>query len=121
MLYRRAAEQGKAAAQFNYALMLASGQGVQQNEEAAGRWLRRAAESGDARAQYELGRLCASGGTGGDPIEAHVWFGLAEAGAESGIADRARTARAALAPRLDADALREAERRLRERIGGGGQ
>jgi TPR repeat protein len=41
-----AAEQGLARAQFNLGVMYANGQGVAQNDDEAGKWLRKAAEQG---------------------------------------------------------------------------
>ena len=53
--YRKAAEQGDAAAQNHVGLMYAQGQGVSQNFPEAAKWWRQPAEIGYAKAQYNLG------------------------------------------------------------------
>ena len=91
--FRRAAEQGDAAAQallgdgsaqFNIGLMYAFGRGVQQDHYEAVRWYRRAAEQGFADAQllgvsYDQGQ-----GVPQDCAEAVRWYRRA---AEQGLAD----------------------------------
>ena len=59
--YRKAAEQGNAAAQFNLGVLYANGKGVPQSYEEAAKWWRKAAEQGDAAAQFNLGILYANG------------------------------------------------------------
>ena len=65
--YRKAADQGDAAAQFNLGVMYATGQGVPQDYAEAVKWYRKAAEQGHAGAQYNLGVMydqwarCAAG------------------------------------------------------------
>jgi len=76
--YRLAAEQGKADAQHNLALMYDSGQGVPQDYQEAVRWYRLAAEQGKAKAQYILGLMYADGeGVTQDDQEAVKWYRLA--------------------------------------------
>jgi uncharacterized protein len=53
--YRKAAEQGDAAAQNNLAVCYENGEGVPKSYEDAVSWYRKAAEQGDARAQFNLG------------------------------------------------------------------
>ena len=53
--FRRAAEQGNAAAQCGLGFMFVNGQGVQQDYAEAIKWFRRAAELGYADAQCSLG------------------------------------------------------------------
>ena len=53
--FRKAAEQGYAAAQFNLGYCYDEGQGVEQNYEEAVKWYRLAAEQGNAAAQCSLG------------------------------------------------------------------
>ena len=53
--YRRAAEQGYAAAQYDLAVMYASGRGVPRNSKEAGRWILRAAKGGSPKALFYLG------------------------------------------------------------------
>ncbi len=54
ILLRRAAEQGVPAAQYRYAKMLETGEGVDMDLEAARRWTERAANSGHRRAMHNL-------------------------------------------------------------------
>ena len=54
-LYRLAADQGHADAQYNLGVMYANGQGVAQDDAEAVRLYRLAADQGDADAQYNLG------------------------------------------------------------------
>ena len=53
--WRKAAEQGDAAAQHNLGVMYDSGQGVTQDYAEALKWYRKAADQGDADAQQNLG------------------------------------------------------------------
>jgi localization factor PodJL len=55
ILLRRAAEQGVPAAQYRYAKLLESGEGVDIDLEAARQWTERAANSGHRRAMHNLG------------------------------------------------------------------
>ena len=52
--YRRAAEQGDAAAQNNLAICYENGQGVEQDNEEAVKWYRKAAEQDYFLAQVQL-------------------------------------------------------------------
>ena len=56
-LYRLAATQGDAEAQYNLGLMYDKGQGVVQDHKEAVKWYRLAAAQGNASAQYYLGLL----------------------------------------------------------------
>lgn len=72
---RELAEAGDAVAQFELALMHASGFGVAQNMRTAARWLRRAAEQGHAEAQFQYGSLVYRGqAVVQDHREAAQWF-----------------------------------------------
>ena len=59
--FRRLAEQGFAAAQFNLGLMYSSGKGVPQDHAEAAKWYRRASDQGNAGAQNMLGFLYGRG------------------------------------------------------------
>jgi len=73
--YRRAAEQGDAAAQYNLGQMYRTGQGVPQDHAEALKWYRRAAEQGDADAQHNLGFMYRNGqGVPQDHAEAVKWY-----------------------------------------------
>ena len=73
--FRRLAEQGNAAAQFNLGRMYDKGQSVAKDYAEAAKWYRRAAEQGHARAQYNLGIMYADGqGVPKDYAEALKWY-----------------------------------------------
>ncbi len=73
--FRRLAERGNAAAQYNLARMYDKGHGVSQDYAEAVKWYRRAAEQGDAGAQFNLGDMYAEGqGVPQDYAEAVKWF-----------------------------------------------
>jgi uncharacterized protein len=90
-LYRRAAQQGDAGAQFFLGAMLmhdfgrnvprnpaAAAEGLRRAATEAAGWYRRAAKQGHTDAQYHLGLLHASGiGVDRDPVEAHAWMAVA--------------------------------------------
>jgi hypothetical protein len=95
-MYRRAAEQGYAPAQYNLALLYEEGRGFEQNLIEASRWYRSAAEQGHAEAQNNLGRLCASGqGVSKDAEQAVSWYAKAarqgNVEAQNNLADAFRT------------------------------
>ena len=52
--YRKAAEQGYAAAQYNLGINYYNGTGVSQNKEEAKKWLRKAANQGYENAKQYL-------------------------------------------------------------------
>ena len=72
--YRKAAEQGFAAAQFNLGVSYGTGQGVTQDDKEAMKWFRKAAEHGVAGAQSKLGLMYV---ITQDYIQAYKWFTLA--------------------------------------------
>jgi hypothetical protein len=77
-LYRRAAEQGNASAQFNLGLLYDNGEGVDKDYAQAAAWYRKAAEQGVARAQFNLGAMYAKGdGVPVNFVEAYFWLDLA--------------------------------------------
>jgi uncharacterized protein len=78
--YRLSAEQGRADAQNNLAVMYDNGEGVTQDTAEALTWHRLAAEQGHAGAQYALGCTYATGqGVPQDYVQAHMWFNLSAA------------------------------------------
>ncbi len=78
--YRKAAEQGYAAAQCNLGLCYALGQGVSEDISQATILYRKAAEQGFAQAQYNLGVCCEYGqGTEKNTVEAVKWYRKAAA------------------------------------------
>ena len=77
--YGVAAEQGHAEAQFNLAVMHQNGWGVPQSDENANKWYHLAADQGITEAQISLGRYYAMDFLDSfDPVEAYMWFSLAE-------------------------------------------
>jgi TPR repeat protein len=77
-LYRQAAEQHYAPAEYNLALLYEEGRGVAQSLAEAARWYRAAAEEGYGEAQNNLGRLYAFGrGLSQDAGQAAYWYGKA--------------------------------------------
>lgn len=75
ILLRRAAEQGVPAAQYRYAKLLETGEGVEQDLEDARRWTERAANAGHRRAMHNLGVMYYYGTGVAENIEtAARWF-----------------------------------------------
>ena len=73
--YRRAAEQGDAAAQNALGLKYANGAGVLKDQAEAVQWYRKAAEQGNADAQAYLGWMYQGGcGVTKDEAEAVKWY-----------------------------------------------
>ena len=120
--YRRAADQGQAgaqqgaaAAQFNLGVMYHEGRGVPQDYAEAIRWYRRAADQGQAGAQFNLGLMYRDGqGVPQDYVPAHKWFNLAAARATGNDNEKFAKARDAVAAKMTADQIAEAQRLARE-------
>lgn len=73
--YRKAAEQGDAAAQFIMGLMYFDGRGLAQDDRQAEVWYRKAAEQGYASAQVNLGLMYFFGrGVSKDDQQAVAWL-----------------------------------------------
>ncbi len=73
--YRKAAEQGDAAAQYNLGVRYANGRGVAKDDVQAVYWYRKAAEQGLAIAQYNLGVHYDDGkGVTEDDAQAVYWY-----------------------------------------------
>ena len=74
-LYRKAADQGYASAQFNLGVMYDNGQGVAQDYSEAVKWYKKAAEQGNASAQCNLGVMYENGyGVTKSYAEAVKWY-----------------------------------------------
>ena len=85
LVYRKAADQGYAGAQFNLGFMYANGRGVAKDEVEAVKWLRKAADQGNANAQSNLGNMYWVGnGVVKDELEAYKWFLLSGAQGNEG-------------------------------------
>lgn len=89
-LYRQAAEQGYAPAQFGMGVLYDIGRGVAQDYKLALSWYTKAAEQGYAKAQNNLGFMYSQGkGTQKDYVAAHKWFNVSGArGYEEGRKNR---------------------------------
>lgn len=73
--YRKAAEQGDAAAQFILGLMYFDGRGLAQDDRQAESWYRKSAEQGYASAQVNLGLMYFFGrGVSKDDQQAVAWL-----------------------------------------------
>ena len=85
--YEKAAMQGHANGQYNYARCKEHGRGTAKDLQGAVLWYEKAAKQGHVQAQYNLGVCLAKGtGTAKDPEAAKVWFKKA---ADQGIAEAA--------------------------------
>ena len=88
--YKKAAEQGELAAQFNVGLYYDVGKGVAQDYAEAVRWYKLAAVRGNADAQFNLSQNYATGkGVLQDDLQAHMWMNLAAVSGDKG-AQKAR-------------------------------
>ena len=78
MLFRKAADNGSAEAQFALGCMYQNGQGVAQNYLDAAKWYLKSAQAGNANGQYLIGLSLKEGsGVPKDPIESYKWIHLA--------------------------------------------
>lgn len=113
--YRKAAEQEFAAAQNNLGAMYNDGNGVSQDEAEATRWYRKAAEQGLALAQNNLG-LCYEQGRGvpQDYVEAQMWLILAASRASGDDRKKIKMGRDALAEKMTAEQVAQAQGRARD-------
>jgi TPR repeat protein len=74
--FRAAAEKGNRLAEFDYAMMLLTGEGAPANVDEGKKWLRKAADANMSHAQYVTGKMYDDGefDVARDPAEAHRWF-----------------------------------------------
>ena len=109
--YRKAAEQGYAAAQFNLGNMYANGKGIPEDDKEAVKWYRKAAEQGDAAAQYNLGLMYSAGrGVLEDVVMAYAWYNIAGANGNS----IARENKSKLAKRMTKEQMAESQKLSRK-------
>lgn len=86
-------------------------EGNEESKTEAAVWFRQAAEKGDARAQYQLGIMYSNGqGVSPDNVEAYMWLDLAS----QGKATDAEDGRVAVAARMTAAQIAEAQRLARD-------
>ncbi len=106
------AEQGNASAQAFLGAMYVRGEGVPQDYGEALKWLELAADQGHAMAQLSLGLMYDNGdGVPQDYVQAHMWINLSAS--RSGDDDIIGL-RDALANRMTAEQIAEAQRLARE-------
>jgi TPR repeat protein len=73
--FHKAALRGNRLAEFNYAMMLLTGEGTTANVDEGKKWLRKAADANMSHAQYVYGKMYDDGEfVDRDPVEAHRWF-----------------------------------------------
>jgi len=107
---RPLAERGQAEAQAILALMYQQGSGVPQDAVLAAHWYLSAAEQGHVGAQYQLGLLYDKGhGVPPSAVIAYKWLNLAAARAEAREREYYVRIRDAVASKLDADQLAQAQ------------
>jgi TPR repeat protein len=109
------AERGYAGAQALVGFMYANGQGVPQGYDVATYWYRLGAEQGDTTAQYLLGLMYDKGfGVPRDEVAAHMWLNLAAAHASPRSRDYYLRLRDAVASKMTAGQIAEAQWRAQE-------
>mgnify|MGYP006240838927 CR=1 FL=1 len=110
-LYRLAAEQGYADAQFNLGVMYNNGNGVPQDYKEAVYWYQLAAEQGHSKAQGNLGVMYAFGnGVMKDYVYAHMWGNIASMNGN----DLGALLRDDFAEKMTSSQIEEAQRLARE-------
>ena len=111
--FRRAADQGHAVSAMNLAVKYRRGDGVAQDYTQAFAWFRRAAELGDVNARREVGGMYAAGqGVPQNDIEAYMWLDLAVLQAFGENREMLLIDREAVAERMTAEQIAEAQRRV---------
>ena len=86
--YRKSAEQGHAAAQFQLGNVYSEGIGVTEDDVEAFKWYRLSAEQGHVVAQLQLGSMHYSGeGTVKDIVSAYAWISIAAASGDKNAID----------------------------------
>ena len=114
-LYRLAAEQGVAGAQFRLGVVYAEGRGVAQDDKESVRWFRLAAEQGDAEAQGGLGLAYSAGrGVPQDFVASHMWITLAAARLTGATRHGALKFRDTIAAAMTSEQIAEAHRLAQE-------
>ncbi|HEX4968690.1 MAG TPA: tetratricopeptide repeat protein, partial [Nitrospiraceae bacterium] len=109
--FEKAATQGHAVAQLNLGMLYLAGDGAPQSAPMALVWFSKAAEQENGLAFAKLGLIYAQGrGVLQDFIQAHMWYNLGAAHGDLNAAE----ARDALAQRMSATQIAEAQRLARE-------
>lgn len=109
--FKKAADLGHAGAQVNLGTLYSLGQGAPYSDHMALFWFQKAAEQRNALAFAKLGMMYERGrGVPQSLVEAHMWYSLSAAYGEK----RAVEARTAVAARMTADQIAEAEDRAKK-------
>lgn len=109
--FKKAADQGHADAQVNLGTLYSLGLGAPYSDHMALFWFQKAAEQRNALAFAKLGMMYERGrGVPQNLIEAHMWYNLSVAYGET----RAAEARTAVATRMTAPQIAEAEARAKQ-------
>ena len=110
-LYRLAADQNNAKAQFNLGLMYTLGHGIPKDYAKAMKLYRLAADQGLTDAQYNLGIMYKDGdGVPKDYVSAYMWFNLSSAKGDPA----ATKLRDAVAEKMTPAQIAEAQKLARE-------
>ena len=113
--YRRAADQGDAAAQAALGTSYLEGKAVPRDIAQAIMWFRKAADEGHHTAQLALGLLYEDGrGVPQDYVQAHKWANLAAAVAVGEARTVCANAREKIAAKMTAGQIGAAQRLARE-------
>ena len=73
--FRKAADQGFAAAQYNLGVAYREGQGIEKNLDTAFQWFQKSADQGHAEAQFNVGFFYANGQVvAKNPEQAAAWY-----------------------------------------------
>lgn len=109
--FKKAADQGHADAQVNLGTLYSLGQGAPYSDHMALFWFQKAAEQRNALAFAKLGMMYERGrGVPQSLVEAHMWYNLSAAYGET----RAAEARNAVAIRMTAPQIADAEERAKQ-------
>ena len=113
--YKKAADQGIAAAQLNVGRMLADGLGTSKNESQARTYLEKAASHGDNRASFNLALMDEHKK---NYMGAYQWYELStrDGMLDNKVIDMSQTKKTALASNLTPDQIRQAVNRADEWI-----
>ena len=113
--WRKAADQGYAAAQRALGWTYEVGQGVAQDYAQAVAWFRKAADQADAPAEGSLGEMYRDGlGVPQDYVRAQMWFNLAASRSDDATRQMAVKVRDELAAKMTPAQIAEAQRLARE-------
>lgn len=109
--FKKAADQGHPDAQVNLGTLYSLGQGATFSDQMALFWFQKAAEQRNALAFAKLGMMYERGrGVPQSLVDAHMWYNLSAAYGEK----RAAESRNAVATRMTAAQITEAEERARQ-------